>query len=180
MRHYLYALDVDSRKCRLNGILRITLISVCVLFYLIFLLHMSTYFFCHWQIQINPETHTDIGKKNDLSVGPSMVIILNIRHASINNPKLSEFFWAFFIRWVAKKAVLEHSPRADRHSLSHRQGVAFNSITFSWLTPGISPDSHVLSSQAGRGRRSLVQCIRELSRFTSTYTFMDALSIVMP
>lgn len=116
----LHTLEVNKSKCSLNGILRITLVSMCVsvLSYILatylhlFLLSPNRYRLTLRNILI-------LGKKLPFSgTFYSRLVIWNIRCARGNNPKLSEFFRVFFIPSVAKEAVLE----ADSDSKLSKQG----------------------------------------------------------
>lgn len=71
------------------------------------------------------------------------------------------------------------SHRGHRHSLSHRQPQARGCLEqhHIFMTHARHKPRHVPSSWADRGWRLPVQCTRELSRFTSTFT--DVLSTVM-
>lgn len=120
MKECLHTLEVNKSKSSLNGILRITLVSMCVsvLSYILatylhlFLLSPNRYRLTLRNILI-------LGKKLPFSgTFYSRLVILNIRYARVNNPKLSEFFQVFFIPSVAKEAVLE----TDSDSKLSKQG----------------------------------------------------------
>lgn len=139
MKECLHALEVNKSKCSLNGMLRITVVSMCVsVLPYILATYLHLFLLSPNRYRLTLRNILILGKKFPFSgTFYSRLVISNIRCASVNNPKLSESFWAFFIPSVAKEAVLE----ADSESRAR-------SCSCSGLTPVLCGHRAQLTAQA--------------------------------